>query len=86
MNQEDRELLIRMDERLTEVLRRMDGQDDRMSQINGRMKEMDENFNKRIESIDSRVNTLESWRWWLIGAAAAAGLGFMFFKDFILKR
>jgi hypothetical protein len=51
----DHDLLIRLDEKLSEVLRRMDGQDNRLARI------------------ENRVTTLESFRWKLVGAAAAIG-------------
>jgi hypothetical protein len=43
MPMDDHDLLIRLDEKLTEVLRRLDGQDSRLSRIEGRVSAL-ENF------------------------------------------
>lgn len=54
-NMQDHDLLIRLDVKISEILRRMDSQD------------------TRTAALEAKVNQLENFRWWLVGAAAGVG-------------
>lgn len=69
------ELLYRLDEKVSEVLRRM-GDQDRKSEA-------------AHQEFDSRIAALENFRWWFLGVAAAVGTvsGFLFnvIKEYVTR-
>ena len=73
------ELLIRLDEKMGEVLRRMGEQDVAINAIRAASNSEHENFDKRI-------GALENFRWWFLGVGAAAGVVFSLLKDLFTGR
>jgi len=83
--QKDRELLIRIDERLNQVDKRFEQVDKRFEQVDKRFEQMDKRFNelrqdmnkrfeqvdKRFEQVDKRFESLQNLMMAIIGAFAA---------------
>lgn len=65
---EREELLIRIDERVTESLRRMGEQDTKLTTI-------DTKFDGVYQGLSRRVTALENFRWWLLGVIAVTTAG-----------
>ena len=62
-NQSDERLLIRIDEKVSNILRRMDGYDASIATIESRI--------DRVEARASeRLSKLENWRWFVIGVSS----------------
>jgi hypothetical protein len=57
--QSDHDLLVRVDERLSILI--------------SEFKEMKDDTKDTIKDHDSRIDSLEKWRWYLVGLATAAG-------------
>lgn len=72
------ELLYRLDEKMSEILRRMSVQDAAIASITNQTL-------TKYEALDTRIRALESWRWWIVGAGAAIGVIFTIIKDWISK-
>ena len=62
--QKDRELLIRIDERLNQV-------DKRFEQVDKRFDELRQDMNKRFEQVDKRFESLQNLMMAIVGAFAA---------------
>lgn len=77
--EKDSELLVRIDERVTEILRRLGEQDDKLSNVNIRINDV-------YTNLDSRVTTLENFRWYMLGAAAIVGMAIAVVKDWWLNK
>ena len=76
--QKDRELLIRLDERLDQIDKRFEQIDKRFEQVDKRFEQMDKRFeelrqdmNKRFEQVDKRFETLQSLMIAIVSAFAA---------------
>ena len=50
----DRDKIIVLDTKVDAILKKLDG--------------LENNFIRRLESVEIRVDRLENWRWWILGA------------------
>ncbi len=69
--QKDRELLIRLDERLNQIDKRFNQIDKRFEQVDKRFYELREDMNKRFEQVDKRFESLQNLMMAIVGAFAA---------------
>jgi hypothetical protein len=72
------ELLYRLDEKMSEILRRMSVQDAAIASIVTQT-------TSKYESLDTRLRGLENFRWWFVGVAAATGITFGVIKEWVMK-
>lgn len=42
-------------------------------ELRGQHTEIKDNIDDRLDKLDTRINILENWRWYILGAAAAGG-------------
>lgn len=72
------ELLFRLDEKVSEILRRMDGHEASISKLSATNELAHDSF-------DNRLKALENFRWWFLGVGAATGFATNIIKDWIMK-
>lgn len=77
-SERNNELLIRLDEKMLEVLRRMGEQDANLLAYRN-------SSNTAHEIFDKRISTLENYRWFLLGIVALGSFIAPFIKDWITK-
>lgn len=77
------ELLIRLDEKMGEVLRRMGEQDSAIAAIRASSNMEHERLTGRIDGVSDRISALENFRWFILGASALGGTISTYLWDFI---
>lgn len=76
----DHDLLVELNVKITEVLRRLDSQDEKLIKVEA---VMDQRIRHAESSLSERISTLESFRWYLIGATAVASFLASQFSQYI---
>ena len=69
--QKDRELLIRLDERLNQMDKRFEQIDKRFEQVDKRLEELRDDMNRRFEQVDKRFESMQQLMLGIIAAFAA---------------
>lgn len=81
------ELLYRLDEKMSEILRRMGVQDIAISKLGASTEAQYRTLNDRLETkyqtLEDRIRALENFRWWFIGVGAVSGIVFTVAKEFV---